>query len=141
MPVFEVTEIEHWKEGSETWRSLRVRFPPSFASHSIDQEVPPGGADPNERATNEARARRLTERHKESPLTVQEIAALRKREPRTSKAKDAAADPPPRKRRPLAFIERFEAEVRKDAGAMSQLEELARRLGYRLVPVTAQGQA
>ena len=33
-----------------------------------------------ERATNEARARRLIERHKESPLTVNEIAALRKRD-------------------------------------------------------------
>jgi hypothetical protein len=38
MPGFQVTEIEPWKEGSETWRGLRVRFPPSFASHSTEQE-------------------------------------------------------------------------------------------------------
>ena len=38
MPGFEVTEIEPWKEGSEIWRGLRVRFPPGFASHSTDQE-------------------------------------------------------------------------------------------------------
>jgi hypothetical protein len=28
MPGFYVTEIEPWKEGSEIWRGLRVRFPP-----------------------------------------------------------------------------------------------------------------
>src|SRR5215510_11498086 len=38
MPGFQVTEIEPWAEGAETWRGLRVRFPPSFASHSTDQE-------------------------------------------------------------------------------------------------------
>jgi hypothetical protein len=38
MPGFNVTEIEPWKEGSETWRALRVRFPPSIVSHSAEQE-------------------------------------------------------------------------------------------------------
>jgi hypothetical protein len=38
MPGFHVTEIEPWKEGSEIWRGLRVRFPPSIASHSAEQE-------------------------------------------------------------------------------------------------------
>lgn len=38
MPGFSVTEIEPWKEGSEIWRGLRVRFPPSIASHSTEQE-------------------------------------------------------------------------------------------------------
>jgi hypothetical protein len=39
MAGFEVMEVEPWKEGSEIWRGLRVRFPPSFASHSTDQEL------------------------------------------------------------------------------------------------------
>lgn len=38
MPGFDVTEIEPWKEGSETWRGLRVRFPSNMASHSTEQE-------------------------------------------------------------------------------------------------------
>mgnify|MGYP001392129888 CR=1 FL=1 len=40
MPGFHVTEIEPWKEGSEIWRGLRVRFPPSIASHSTEQARP-----------------------------------------------------------------------------------------------------
>jgi ParB family chromosome partitioning protein len=95
-----------------------------------------------ERATNEARARRLTQRHKESPLTVQELVALRKREQRAQKAKDPTETPPvPKRQRPPAFVERFETDVRKDAGALVQLEELARRLGYQLVPLPAQVKA
>ena len=27
MPGFQVTEIEPWSEGAETWRGLRVRYP------------------------------------------------------------------------------------------------------------------
>lgn len=38
MPGFDVTEIEPWREGSETWRGLRVRFPASVASHSAEQD-------------------------------------------------------------------------------------------------------
>jgi hypothetical protein len=38
MPGFQVTEIEPWTEGSETWRGLRVRFPESIASHSAEQD-------------------------------------------------------------------------------------------------------
>lgn len=38
MPGFEVTEIEPWQEGEETWRVLRVRFPPNVVSHSTEQE-------------------------------------------------------------------------------------------------------
>ncbi|MBP0624951.1 hypothetical protein [Cupriavidus consociatus] len=33
LPGFEVTEIEPWREGSETWRGLRVRFPANIESH------------------------------------------------------------------------------------------------------------
>jgi hypothetical protein len=38
MPGFQVAEIEPWKEGAETWRGLRVRFPANIASHSVDQD-------------------------------------------------------------------------------------------------------
>jgi ParB family chromosome partitioning protein len=94
-----------------------------------------------ERATNEARARRLIERHQESPLTVQEIVALRKREQRGQTPKADDDTQPARQRRPFGFIERFEAEVRRDANAVAQLEDLARRLGYRLIPLAAKAEA
>ena len=34
---FEVAEIEPWQEQNETWRRLKVTFPPSIASHSTQQ--------------------------------------------------------------------------------------------------------
>jgi hypothetical protein len=37
MPGFEVEEAEPWSEDGESWRTLRVRFPPSIASHSREQ--------------------------------------------------------------------------------------------------------
>jgi ParB family chromosome partitioning protein len=86
-----------------------------------------------QRATNEARARRLLERYKETPLTVQEIIALRKREDRP-----ARDEQPTRAARPKRFVEQFEAEARRDP---SMLEDLARKLGYRLVPLAPQAQA
>jgi len=90
-----------------------------------------------EKATTEARARRLLEKHVESPLTVQEIAALRKREQRTRG--EMTQDKEERKERRLqpasGLVERFEAEVRRRPAALGDLEELARRLGYRLVPL------
>lgn len=89
-----------------------------------------------ERATNEARARRLIGQYKESPLTVQEIVSLRKRDDR--KAKGEKPHRPPRAAR---FVERFEAEVRRDPSSLAQLEDLARRLGFRLVRLADQAQA
>nr|ALV86499.1 hypothetical protein [uncultured bacterium 20] len=38
MPGFEVVEIEPWREGDETWRGVRARFPESIASHSREQD-------------------------------------------------------------------------------------------------------
>ncbi|MCW5658756.1 MAG: hypothetical protein KIT60_13715 [Burkholderiaceae bacterium] len=38
MPGFQVREIEPWKEGSETWHGLRVRFPEDVATHSTEQD-------------------------------------------------------------------------------------------------------
>jgi hypothetical protein len=34
---FEVAEIEPWHEQGETWRRLKVKFPPHIASHSTEQ--------------------------------------------------------------------------------------------------------
>jgi len=34
---FEAKEIEPWQEQGETWRRLKVTFPPSIASHSTEQ--------------------------------------------------------------------------------------------------------
>jgi hypothetical protein len=87
-----------------------------------------------ERATNEARARKLTERYKESPLTAQQIITLRKREQRGTERKTGDAQPA-RRNRLVGFMERFEAEVRREPSALSELEKLVGRLGYRLVPL------
>jgi hypothetical protein len=38
MPGFQVEQIAPWKEGDETWRGLRVRFPGHIASHSAQQD-------------------------------------------------------------------------------------------------------
>lgn len=38
IPGFEVAEIAPWREGDETWRGLRAKFPPSIASHSTEQD-------------------------------------------------------------------------------------------------------
>ncbi len=87
-----------------------------------------------ERATNESRARRLTERYKESPLTAQEIVALRKRESGVRGRKPGDTQPlrPPRL---VGFMQRFEAEARRDPSAIPQLAERLLRLGFRLVPL------
>jgi len=36
-PGVESEEVEPWQESGETWRRLRVRFPPSIATHSAEQ--------------------------------------------------------------------------------------------------------
>jgi hypothetical protein len=38
MKGVEVQEIEPWKEGTETWRTLRARFPDTMATHSTVQD-------------------------------------------------------------------------------------------------------
>src|SRR5215470_1372244 len=87
-----------------------------------------------ERATNESRARKLTERYKESPLTAQEIVALRKRDHR---GRDRKADEPRPARPPrlAGLLQRVETEVRREPSALSELGKLVTRLGYRLVPL------
>jgi hypothetical protein len=36
-PGVQVSEIEPWREGDETWRRLAVHFPPNNANHNSDQ--------------------------------------------------------------------------------------------------------
>jgi ParB-like chromosome segregation protein Spo0J len=88
-----------------------------------------------ERTTNEARARRLLRRYSESPLTVQEIVALRKREQRRADDGQERTDAGREAANP--FVDRLEAQVRRDPARIGQIEELARRLGYRLVPIAS----
>ena len=38
-PGFELNEIEPWEEDSESWRRLKVTFPPTVHSHSTEQTV------------------------------------------------------------------------------------------------------
>jgi hypothetical protein len=38
MPGVEVTEVAPWKEGNETWRVLRAKFPAEWAKHSVEQD-------------------------------------------------------------------------------------------------------
>jgi len=38
LPGFAVDEIQPWRENIETWRGLRVTFPPEIASHSKTQD-------------------------------------------------------------------------------------------------------
>jgi ParB family chromosome partitioning protein len=88
-----------------------------------------------ERATNEARVRRLAQRYAREPLTREEIDGLRKRA-ETKGREDGDTSPsqriqPSRARR---LLERFETEYRREgSGAQAELEELVRRLGFRLV--------
>ena len=36
-PGVQVSEIQPWREGGETWRRLAVHFPPNNANHNSDQ--------------------------------------------------------------------------------------------------------
>jgi hypothetical protein len=38
LPGFSAEEITPWQEANETWRGLRVKFPPEIASHSREQD-------------------------------------------------------------------------------------------------------
>jgi ParB family chromosome partitioning protein len=93
-----------------------------------------------ERATNEARARRLMQRHLESPLTVQELITLRKRD---QAREQSSAESPPGRKTPLVnrIIDRLESVVRRDPSALAHLEDLARRLGYQLLPATPRAES
>jgi ParB family chromosome partitioning protein len=89
-----------------------------------------------EKASNEARTRRLVARYREHPLSREQIIALRKREQGKEGAKQEArarASSPARVR--VGFTARLEAAFACDAeGAKKELEAALGRLGFRLVP-------
>ncbi len=85
-----------------------------------------------EKAHGETATRRLLEQHREQPLTCREIETLRKRHEARSKDKD----PAPLTEQPSArsFATRIEAAFRRDAAtAWRELEEVAAKLGFRVV--------
>jgi ParB family chromosome partitioning protein len=86
-----------------------------------------------ERATNEAKARRLVAQWSQWPLTCHEIDALRKRQER--KAGEETRPGRDKQNRPRSFVVRLEQELSRDrAATIAELRELLERLGYRLVP-------
>lgn len=89
-----------------------------------------------ERATNEARGRRLIARYLESPLTAQEVITLRKRE-KGREASKAEQSPERKTTAAKRIFERVESVVRRDPAALVQFEDLARRLGFQLVSTAA----
>ena len=85
-----------------------------------------------ERATNEAKARRLAAQWPQSPLTCHEIDALRKRQER--KGHDDTQPGRDTQNRPRSFMARLEKELNRDCEAtVAELAELLERLGYRIV--------
>ena len=93
-----------------------------------------------ERATNEARARGLMRRYLERPLSVQEIVALRKRE-QDRKQSSPESRPDNKATQVTRLLDRLEVVLRRDASALGQLEQLAGRFGYQLVPATTRTEA
>jgi len=85
-----------------------------------------------ERATNEARARRLVSRWLQSPLTCHEIDGLRKREER--KDRDHTQTEPKKPSRQLPIVVALEEAFHRDGEkTLADLAGLLQRLGYRLV--------
>jgi ParB family chromosome partitioning protein len=89
-----------------------------------------------ERATSEARSRKLTERYLEAPLTREQIAELRKRAAERTEPEKCSYEGV-RERTP-AVARAIERAYRRDAqGAVSAIEAALRPLGYLLVSVAA----
>lgn len=85
-----------------------------------------------EKATNEAAARRLVARHKQTPLTVAEIVALRRRQEATRRGdgdrKDAAAAPA--RRRAVIAGRLAKAIARDTEGVLAEVRSVLEPLGY-----------
>jgi ParB family chromosome partitioning protein len=87
-----------------------------------------------ERATNEARTRKLTARYLDSPLTRHQIAALRRRAA-TEKEPSSESSPPVLRSTFAARVERaFERDPER---ARNELEGVLARLGFRMIPAGA----
>jgi hypothetical protein len=84
-----------------------------------------------ERATNEARSRRLMVRYRDKPISREEIIRLRKQE--TEQDGTAEHQPTPPKRRSLAS--QLRAAWEKDPqGTRAELETALESIGFRLIP-------
>jgi hypothetical protein len=83
-----------------------------------------------ERATNEARSRRLIERYREKPISREEIIRIRKRE--TERSAEPTKRPEP-KSRSITMLLR--AAWEKDPQATrAEIETALESIGFRLVP-------
>lgn len=91
-----------------------------------------------QRATNEAKARRLIAKYKETPLTVQAIIALRKRDAgqQSGEGEEKTAVTEAARKPAARLVERLEKEVRKRPEVLGQLDKLLQKLGYRIVRLT-----
>jgi len=91
-----------------------------------------------EKAMGEAAARRLTKEYAESPITFRELVRLRKHHEAGEPAKEQGCDGVSQSkadRRRLRFGERVEAAFRADRElAMRELEEVAAKLGLKVIP-------
>jgi hypothetical protein len=86
-----------------------------------------------EKATNEAKARQLVERYRQSPMNREEIVALRRRVERMGRRVDSATTPLPASRKPF-LTERARAEFKRDPGAaLNELQEFLSAFGYLIV--------
>ena len=83
-----------------------------------------------EKATNEARSRRLAERYLEAPLTRQQLIQLRKRETDVRGESEERPSSAPR----ASFGKAIQRAFQKDPRAtISELEEAVKALGFRLM--------
>jgi ParB family chromosome partitioning protein len=91
-----------------------------------------------EKACNEAKARQLVERYRQSPLGRDEIIALRKRAEKRGRGGEQSPSPLPVARKPL-LTDRARAEFRRDPGAgVTELQELLGPFGYLIVEDASQ---
>jgi hypothetical protein len=91
-----------------------------------------------ERATNEARSRRLAERHLETPFTREQIAQLRKQaiEGRRTESEEGSHEADRERRLPVTRA--IERAYRRDArSALAAIEQALKPLGYVLVATGA----
>jgi hypothetical protein len=89
-----------------------------------------------ERATNEARARQLAARYRETPLTCQEIVALRKRQENAKKVEQRTRPREAASREGLRrSLDLFAREFHRDADTtLAELGAWLEGVGYALVP-------
>ena len=86
-----------------------------------------------EKATDEASARRLARKYQDSPMTIRELEAARKRDD-GHRQREAKSEAP----RAVALCGRIEAAFRRNPdAARAELERAVEKLGFRLVAAVA----